>query len=313
MLLPIVGFCAEGDTLAVSEKQKPSLSLIRPAFFEFSYRTLPAVNAFPEDKRSNFEANKHYRIKLNIPIKLSGKLNVIGQLRYNNEQLHLGRNLNMEEQDIHFDNLGASLLFKYQLENRFFIAGHTSGAFKADKIQLTSYNSIFDFSSSALLGKNTEYGQIGGGLIVGNSMGRFRIFPLLLLDYQVTNKFRVEMKLPREAFARLIIKPDDFYIKSGFEVNAAAYSVSQILPSLPANIEFRRASLDFRTSLEKELYDFLWLRIDAGLTVPINSAIVERGLPTNERLIRFDQSISPFTGFSIYLVPPEKLFDRKKF
>ena len=108
---------------------------VRPTFFEMSVRTLPAINQYPVATNvtdGRFKSNKLYNFKLNVPIILSQKLDIISQLRYKNEELNLGGFSEVNEKEIHFDNLGMSIMFKYKFDNTYFIAGHLGGFFKAD-------------------------------------------------------------------------------------------------------------------------------------------------------------------------------------
>jgi len=243
---------------------------------------------------------------------MSKKLDVIGQFRYKNEQLHLGNGLNTKNNEIHFDNIGMSFLFRYKFNETYYVGGHVGGFFKADKLMFENYSSILDYNSSFLVGKNTKRGTFGVGALIGNSLGRLRVYPLFLLDYQLSNNWRLEMKLPKEIQLRRIIKEDDFYLTAGVEVNGASYFVSEDIYEGISNLEYRRAAIDLRIGIEKQVYDFLWIGADFGLTQPIFSALVQSGTPTRNKLFDFDHSFTPYGSFSIYLVPPKSLYKRKK-
>lgn len=288
---------------------------VRPTFFEFSVRSLPAINYYPENnsgKNSIFKPNKLYNLKLNVPVIMSERLTVFAQLRYKNEQLHLGADVNEIDKEIHFDNFGVSFLAKYDINESFYLAGHVASFFKADKLNFEIYSSILDFNSSLLIGKNLQRGTVGIGALFGNSLGRFRAYPLVLLDYQFSNKWKLEMKLPKEVQIRRIVKPDNFYLIAGAELNGAAYFISKDIYMGNKNIEYRRAAVDFRIGLEKEVYDFLWIGVNAGITQPIYSALVKSGQPTRNKLLDFDHSYTPYGSISIYLVPPKSLMRKMR-
>ena len=97
---------------------------VRPTFFEMSVRTLPAINHYPVATNiadGRFKSNRLYTIKLNMPVILSQKLDIISQLRYKNEELNLGGFSEVNEKEIHFDNLGMSIMFKYKFDNTYFV------------------------------------------------------------------------------------------------------------------------------------------------------------------------------------------------
>jgi len=288
---------------------------VRPTFLEISLRTLPAINNYPlanQSLNNRFETNRLYNVKLNVPFLLSRKLDIIGQFRYKNEELHLGNDLEANEKEIHFDNLGLSIMFKYHFDQSFYIAGHLGGFLKSDKLTFENYSSILDYNSTLLLGKDLELGTVGMGAIMGNSMGRFRIYPLFLFDYQFSDNWKLEMKLPKELQVRRILKPDNFYLIGGAELNGSSYFVSQDIYNGIEDLEYRRASIDLKIGIEKEIIDFLWVGTDIGLMQPLYSGLVQKRRPTRDKLLDFNHSFTPYASFSLFLVPPKALFYKIK-
>lgn len=306
----------KSDSIAIKSKKSSFEScIIRPTFLEISVRSLPAINYYPASdipQAGGFERNKLYSLKLNLPIILSKKLNVIAQLRYKNEQLHLGEYEDVYEREIHFDNAGLSIVYQYNFDNDLFLAGHFGGYFKSDKFNFEQYSSILDYNSSVLIGKNIEHGKIGFGAIFGNSLGRFSTYPLFLLDYDFSRKWRLEVKLPKEIKVRRIVRPDNLYLIAGAEVHGAAYFISEdILPD-EKNVEYRRAAVEMNIGIEKEIADFLWFGAEFGITQPIYSALVRSGDPTRNKLFNFDHSFTPYGSVSLFIVPPRSLFKKFK-
>ena len=118
------------------------------------------------------------------------------------------------------------------------------------------------------------------------------------------------MKLPKEIQIRRILKPDNFYLVGGADINAAAYFISDDIYEGLKNLEYRRAAIDLRIGIEKEIYDFLWIGADIGITQPVYSALVHSGQPTRNKLFDFNHSFTPYGSLSIYLVPPKALFNK---
>jgi hypothetical protein len=288
---------------------------VRPTFFEFSVRTLPAINYYPIDNSGQdqaYEINKLYSVKINLPVIMSRKLDVIGQFRYKNEQLHLGNRQNSQEREVHFDNIGMSMLFRYKINEQYYLGGHFGGFFKADKLTFERYSSILDYNSSFLVGKNIKRGTFGVGALFGNSLGRLRIYPMFLLDYQLAERWKLEMKLPREVLVRRIVRDDNLYLLAGAEVNGASYFLSEDIYEGQSDLEYRRAAIDLKLGLEKQIYDFLWMGIDLGVTQPLYSALVQSGAPTRNKLFDFKHSVTPYGSISLYLVPPKSLYKKIK-
>lgn len=304
----------KSDSLSHNSKKNGYEScIVRPTFFEFSIRSLPAVNFYPRTdipEVDEFNSNKLYTFKLNIPIILSNKLDVIAQLRYKNEQLHLGEFEDAYKKKIHFNNAGLSFVYQYNFNENYYLAGHFGGSFKSDKYNFEHFSSILDYSNSLLFGKNIDYGKIGLGAIFGNSLGRFSIYPLFLFDYEISDKWKLEMKLPKELKIRRILSPDNFYLIGGAEIRAASYFISEdILPN-EKNLEYRRAAVELNIGIEKEISDFLWFGAELGITQPFYSALVRSGESTRNKLFDFDNSFTPYGSISIYIVPPRSLFHK---
>ncbi len=308
--------CEKRDSLSNKVKKGNfSSCIIRTTFFEISMRSLPAINYYPASdipQADDFERNNLFSLKLNLPIILSEKLNVIAQLRYKNEQLHLGEYEDEYDKEIHFDNAGLSFMYHYSFDNDLFLAGHFGGYFKSDKFSFKQYSSILDYNTSILIGKNIERGKIGLGAIFGNSLGRFSVYPLFLLDYDISNKWRIEVKLPKEIKVRRIIRPDSFYLIGGAEVHSASYYISEDFFPGENNIEYRRAAVEMNFGIEKEIVDFLWFGVEIGITQPIYSALVRSGNPTRDKLFDFKHTFTPYGSVSLFIVPPRSLFGKLK-
>ena len=305
--------CADGDSLVQKHNSGFKTCLIRPTFFEVSVRTLPSISSFPQDgigRNANFEQNKQLKIKLNVPILFSKKLSVIGQFRYKNEQLHLGENQLIEENEIHFDNMGMSFLFKYNLKNRKYVAGHVGGFFKADKLSFENYSSILDYNSSFVFGKDIHNGTWAVGAIFGNSLGRFQVYPLLVYEHQWAEKWRLEMRLPKEVQVRRILTPDSFYLRGTASFTGASYFISDEIVENLDDLEFRRSAIELKLGIEKEIFDFIWISADVGVTQPIFSSLVKSGEPTRNKIHELGSNFTPFAGFSLFLVPPRSMFKK---
>ena len=135
---------------------------------------------------------------------------------------------------------------------------------------------------------------------------------MFLLDYQLAERWKLEMKLPREVLVRRIVRDDNLYLLAGAEVNGASYFLSEDIYEGQSDLEYRRAAIDLKLGLEKQIYDFLWMGIDLGVTQPLYSALVQSGAPTRNKLFDFKHSVTPYGSISLYLVPPKSLYKKIK-
>jgi hypothetical protein len=293
------------------------LSNIRPKFFEFNFRTLPSVGSYPYGEMKDvdrFETNRLIDVKLTVPILFKKKVKVLAQVRHKNELLNLGEIEDIYDKDLTLKNTGVVLLYKIKLQNQFFLAGHISGALKADKYHYQNFTSILDYNSSFIFGKEDRdrNGRLGVGLILGNSLGRFNVAPIIIYDKQFSRNWMLEMRLPKEVTVRRIVKPDNFYLLGSVEASGAAYFLKDnVYPGIP-DVEFRRTALDISLGLEKEIHDWLWFGCQAGITQPLRSSLVRAGQPTRSRIHNLQQQFSPYASVSIFAVPPRKLFNKAR-
>jgi len=292
------------------------LSDIRPTFLKVSYRTLPAVSnySYGEFQDVAFERNYLIDAELTLPVVFTKRLKLLAHLRHKNERLNLGEIEGVYDKSLNLKNSGVLFLYKLKLNEELFLAGHFGGALKTDQYQFQRFTSILDFNSSIVVGKENDLRnkRIAFGVILGNSLGRFQIAPLFIYDKQFNRDWMLEMKLPKEVIVRRIVKSDNFYLIGAVEATGAAYFLSSDVYPGDMDIEYRRTAIEFRLGLEKEIHDWLWFGVDAGITQPIRSSLVTAGDASRNSFHDFGHQFTPFVNLSIFAVPPRKLIDRLK-
>ena len=284
----------------------------RPKFLEISYRTLPAINAYPNEYLNgdeDFDANSLFEAKLSIPIFLKPKFKLITQLRYKREVLNLGEN-EYYDRNIHLNNSGILFAYQWHYYENFFIAGHFTSAFKTDKYEFQRYSSILDYNSSVLWGFDYVKSKIAMGVILGNSLGRFNVVPMFVFEAQLNPRWRLDMRLPKEVRITRSMIPDNFYLYGSIAAAGASYYLNDDLLEEHSGLEFRRRAVELQLGAEKVLSDWLWLGVELGITQPINSILVESGKASRHRVHDFNQQFTPFANFSVFMVPPRKLYNK---
>gem|GEM_PF-2127965 len=285
----------------------------RPKFFEINYRTLPSVRAYPSEYlvgNEEFERNRLIDMKLSLPLIMKDNFKLISQLKYKNEVLNLGEN-DFYERKVKLNNSGITLAYQWFYKDSRYIAGHISSSLKADQYHFSSVSSILDYNSSLVWGIKQGEHNLGFGVILGNSLGRFKIAPVFILEDQLNENWHISMKLPKELTLTRAIVPDNFYLKGSLETIGAAYYLNNPVDDF-SNIEYRRSAIDFKLGLEKEIRDFLWAGVDVGVSQPLNSSLVEPGKPSRNKIYDFNHQFAPFVNFSIFAVPPRSLYRKIK-
>jgi hypothetical protein len=201
-----------------------------------------------------------------------------------------------------------------KLNEELFLAGHIGGALKTDKYQFQRFSSILDYNSSIVFGKENRprNSRIAFGVILGNSLGRFQVAPVFIYDRQFSQNWTLEMKLPKEIVVRRIVKSDNFYLLGSVEAVGASYFLSNDIYPGANDIEYRRTALEFKLGIEKEIHDWLWFGVDAGITQPLRSSLVNAGDVSRNSFHNFEHQFTPFVNLSVFAVPPRKLFNKIK-
>ncbi|MEM8894273.1 MAG: hypothetical protein AAGC88_06830, partial [Bacteroidota bacterium] len=111
--------------------------------------------------------------------------------------------------------------------------------------------------------------------------------------------------------AKIVYTPN---IKTQFntrlEVSGGSYHMQEeVLPGY-TNLELRQSELRLFVGMNREVYDFLWASVGLGAHRNLNFFVSERRKRRRDAII----SANPFTAytieFTLYLVPPRKLYDR---
>lgn len=307
-------YCRAGgnDTTTVSQEKLLINCFQRPKFFEINVSTLPAIKSYPlENAQGNeeFEGNRLIEAKLNVPLFLKPEFKLISQLRYKNEILNLGEG-DYYEKELTLNNTGITFLYQWFYKEGYFLAGHAGAAIKSDFYDIQYLSSMLDYSASVIVGKQKNDQTMGLGLMLGNSLGRFKILPILVYENRLGPNWSINAYVPKELRLTRRLVHDSFYLTLSLEGNGASYFFHESsLAEFPA-VEFRRRAIDLKVGLEKEIKDWLWAGLYAGATQPLRSILVAGGEPARNRLHNFNQKTSPFVSFSLFVVPPRELYNR---
>ena len=286
----------------------------RPKFFEFNFQSLPAIKTLPANSEypvEYYDDNRLIETQLSFPVWLGDKFKVFSQIKYKNEVLNLGGLDDDNQQSIYFKNAGISLLAKWQLNERDALISHFSTSLKSDRFRWSYFREYYDISNSFAwerrVSKDYSY---GAGFIWSNSWGRVRYSPIFIYNRRLPGNYLLDLKLPKSARIYKLLN-DGFYLYTEIEGNAAAYNIQKTIFDRN-NLEYRRASVDLKMGMEKEIHDFLWCSFEAGYGIPFRSFLVNSGDRTRDRLHDFNTPPNPFVKFSIFAVPPKSLFNKIK-
>ena len=119
----------------------------------------------------------------------------------------------------------------------------------------------------------------------------------------------MELVLPKSA--KIMYAPDQkTQFNATLEVSGGSYHMQEeVLPGY-SNLEIRQSELRFHVGMNREVYDFLWASVGVGALRNLNFFVSERLQRRRDAII----TASPFSAytveFSLYLVPPRKLYNK---
>jgi hypothetical protein len=96
------------------------------------------------------------------------------------------------------------------------------------------------------------------------------------------------------------------------ELNGARYRVNfgnAILPQ--QDLFMQRAAVRYLVTLEKEIHDWLWFSVEAGMQSNINFTLSDQMGPARKALINNQLNHATMISFSLFAVPPRKFLNRK--
>ncbi|MEM9859090.1 MAG: DUF6268 family outer membrane beta-barrel protein, partial [Bacteroidota bacterium] len=187
-----------------------------------------------------------------------------------------------------------------------------NSSLNSDEPQLENFFDQLKSSVAFIYGKQVNPNkQVGYGLSFGYDLGQPAIFPLFIYNNDFNLHWGLELLLPKSI--KLRYSPSNqwhFYATS--ELKGASYHLQDEVLDGFDQLEFRRSSVRPNLTVEREIHDWLWVGGTMGYRIPINIFISEPGENRRNSIIEIDADAALYFNFSIFLVPPAKLYDKAK-
>lgn len=212
---------------------------------------------------------------------------------------------NLENKNL--KQLGTSLyLIKPMRGNVYFLmraSASLNGDYGANNAPTKDY---LKYSIAPMIGwKKTPFLSYAVGIGYSENFGKLSLFPLLSYNQTFTKHFGIESILPLRIKLRYSTLDQKNFIYLSSEVKGSTY-----------NIKFRDGDTGYLNNTEirhlvtyeREIYDFVWISVDAGLRSNLNFSLSDTPDYKNSKVINNNVNQSFFVGFSIFVVPPKKFF-----
>lgn len=304
--------------IQASERFKP-----RPKFIEFNYETfdgfaVKATSGAIGDARARIRQNLVRTAKFKFPIILKKHLNLIGGFGYQHEQFKFtnitepGYPLFVAFEDKPLKKISSSFYLRRNLKNKKFLFLFLNNSLNGDAAPFVNFFDQLKSSIAVIYGKQKNPNkQVGYGLSFGYDLGQPSIFPLFIFNNDLSLHWGVELILPKSA--KLRYSPSNkihFYAVA--ELQGASYHIQNLSLAGGNKFEFRRSSARLNLKIEREIHDWLWLGITAGYRMPLSIFVSEPGEGRKNSLIKVDAKNAAYYQFSIFMVPPAKLYKKAK-
>ncbi len=142
--------------------------------------------------------------------------------------------------------------------------------------------------------------------------GRSVVSPVLLYNRTFNAHWGLEMLLPASAKLRYSPNPHTNVYASA-ELNGANYTVRLVDPVIAqmSTMYLQRSEARLLLNYEREIYDFLWFGLEAGVRTPFNFSLAESVRTRRDPIIRNQLSSAMLFNASLFVVPP-RAFCKKK-
>ncbi|QHT71072.1 hypothetical protein GXP67_32680 [Rhodocytophaga rosea] len=260
-------------------------------------------------------SNRRWEFKLRLPIISKPNFAIAAGIHYNVEEYKFEPPQNEEYplykslEDKSLKSIGGSIyVVKPWRGKRYFLlraSGDLNGDYGADGI---SKKNFLQFSIAPLIGwkanDNTSYAF---GFAYGYNFGRPVISPLISYNHTFNKHWGLETMLPTKVKVRYSLNEKTLFFAST-ELNGARYNI-RLADSVLAkrgNFYLQKAEIRYLISFEREIHDWLWFGLEAGLRSNINFSLSDKTGPARNALIRNQLNHAMLVSFSLFAVAPRK-------
>lgn len=264
------------------------------------------------------EYNKRWQFKLRFPLILKSGFKLAMGLEYFREEYHFE---GYPENDYPFykslenkplRSVGTTFyLVKPWLGKRYFMM-RLGAKFNGDE----GLGNLVDsdklkVSLAPLIGwKINPYTSYAIGFAYSYDFGRQSIYPVISYNHTFSNRLGLESILPLEAKLRYTLSEKNLFYATT-EFNGANYNIQLDDPSFPEDQDYflRKSEIRLQLTYEREIHDWLWFSVEAGLRSNIAFKLTESPKRDANTVIDNEFNSAFLMNASIFVVPPRKFLD----
>jgi len=290
----------------------------RPRIAEFTVTTLYDYQSTSDSETfgnytSEIEVDQKMKVRLGIPIVMKENTLMGVQLKYDNHDFLVEfedpqiSELYQHIQDKRFMSLGGRFLLSKEIAEGKNLTVLAGTEIKSDKLEWNANTTKTYGNVNYKVEKNNDV-TIGGGIAVSYTLKTPQIYPMFFYENRISSKWTVDLALPKAAIMRLKIN-HKCYLSFKAEVKGWRYAFHNSKLSEEEPLTLRKSDVHLGLNFEHEIHDWLWLGIDAGLSKNLRNYVARPGDRRRDAIIDLTANDAPYTKFSLFIVPPKKIYN----
>lgn len=291
----------------------------RPRIAEFTVTSLYDYNANCNsdafgNNASEIELDQKIKARLGIPIVMKQGTLIGLQLKYDNHDFiiehHDPRQYELFNyiKEERFRSVGARFLISKDLDEKRNLTILAGTEIKSDKLVFNG-NTTKSFINFNYKVQKNDHVSIGGGIALAYTLGNPQIYPIFYYENNFAKRWTLDLALPKSVVLRRQLSPK-CYLSFKTEVVGWRYAVHnhELSQNVDEALTLRKSDLNMGFNFEHEIHDWLWLGVDAGYSHNLRSFLARPGDNRRDALIEMNATGAPYTMFSVFIVPPKKIY-----
>jgi hypothetical protein len=273
------------------------------------------------DEKGEVRLNRRIELKVRAPLVLKKNLNVALGFRYFMEKYRFD-NINHSEYPFYkslenkpLKSIGGTLyVVKPFIGNKYFMlrAGlDLNGDYTIDDLPTIKFLRI---SITPLFGiKKDEFSSYAIGFSYNHVFGRPVISPIVTINKTFNKQWGLETTLPTHVRLRYTASPKNIW-HLVTELNGGNYTLrlNDSILSQRQSVYLQKSEIRFLINYEREIYDFLWFSLEAGMRTNINFKLANSFRQRRNPIIDNKLNNALLVNASFFLVPPKKMMKKYK-
>jgi hypothetical protein len=291
----------------------------RPKLGEFSYRSFYGYGINPTreigaDPRTQMNNERLIKAKLGIPILIKDKYLLGLQLTYYEQRFQFSEEVEgigpllREIENTKFYTSGIRLIHQYNIDDDRKITQAAGFGISSDRFEFDP-NAYKVFYTAGYAQRLNDRVSLGGAIYIDYTFGVLRIFPVFDYTKELSDHWTLALSLPKKAQIRYNVN-NHLYLNTKAEVKSWRYRFhTDQFGTESDEHSIRKMDLLYTLGLEREIYDFLWFGMDAGIAYNLQNFVGGLDGRRRGRYLSFDTDIQGYFKAGIFLVPPRSIYD----